>query len=87
MPAAAAGAVVATSLQQSIFNNPAAASSLPVPPLTGNLKPLTSTNQTLADAASPTPSGAGQKRRREEEDEEEDDSDGDVAMDEDSDDD
>jgi U2 small nuclear ribonucleoprotein B'' len=86
MPAAAAGAVTATELQQSIFNNPPTATSSTAH-ATGTLKPPASgADHTMEDAKSPTPSVAGQKRRRDEEDEPEDDSDGDVAMDEDSDD-
>lgn len=90
MPAAAAGAVTATELQQSIFNAPPSAANtatLPPPPV-GTLKPPPSADTAMEDARSPTTSVAGQKRRREDEDEEEDeDSEGDVAMDEDSDDD
>ncbi|RDW63949.1 hypothetical protein BP5796_10451 [Coleophoma crateriformis] len=80
MPAAAAGEVTATELQQSIFNAPPSAASTIVPAST--LKPPGDT--AMQDANSPA-SVAGQKRRREEEEEEED-SEGDVAMEEDSDD-
>jgi U2 small nuclear ribonucleoprotein B'' len=89
MPAAAAGAVTATELQQSIFNAPPSASNtatLPPPPA-GTLRPPPSTDTAMEDARSPTTSVVGQKRRRADEDEEEEDSEGDVAMDEDSDDD
>jgi len=80
MPAAAAGEVTATELQQSIFNAPPSAATLAAPP--GLLKPPTG-DVAMEDARSPTASVAGQKRQREEEDEE--DSEGDVAMEEDSD--
>ncbi|KUJ22378.1 RNA-binding domain-containing protein, partial [Mollisia scopiformis] len=86
MPAAAAGAVTATELQQSIFNAPpsAATTTNTTAPALGTLKPP-STDHAMEDARSPTTSVAGQKRRRDEEDESEEDSEGDVAMDEDSD--
>ena len=84
MPAAAAGAVTSTELQQSIFNAPPSASSNPTGPTTSTLKPPAgSVDHAMEDARSPTTSTAGQKRRR---DEEEDDSEEDVAMEEDSDD-
>jgi len=91
-PAAAAGAVTATELQQSIFNAPpsAAAAAITAPSTsTASLKPpLAGSDQVMRDA-SPSVSTAGQKRRREEEEEEEadDGSEGDAAMEEDSDDD
>jgi len=81
MPAAAAGEVTATELQQSIFNAPPSAATAMVPP-PGMLKPPTG-DVAMEDARSPTGSVAGQKRRRDDEDEE--DSEGDVAMEEDSD--
>jgi U2 small nuclear ribonucleoprotein B'' len=83
MPSAAAGAVTATELQQSIFNAPPSASNA-VAAAPGTLKPPAG-DQTMADARSPATSVAGQKRRRDEEEAEED-SEGDVAMEEDSDD-
>jgi U2 small nuclear ribonucleoprotein B'' len=88
MPSAAAGAVTATELQQSIFNAPPSAmtatTQIPGP---GTLKPpQTTVDHAMEDARSPTTSVAGQKRRRDDEDEPEEDSEGDVAMDEDSDD-
>ena len=89
MPAAAAGAVVATELQQSIFNAPpSAAISTALAQSTGTLKPpAPDGDHAMEDTRSPTTSVAGQKRRRDEEnDEPEEDSEGDVAMDEDSDD-
>ncbi len=88
MPSAAAGAVTATELQQSIFNAPpSAAAKINTAAPTPNLKPPASqADQAMEDARSPTTSVAGQKRRRDEEDEPEEDSEGDVAMDEDSDD-
>lgn len=79
MPAAAAGEVTATELQQSIFNAPPSAAVATAS--AGTLKPPGDT--AMQDANSPA-SVAGQKRRREEEEEE--DSEGDVAMEEDSDD-
>ncbi|KFX89966.1 hypothetical protein V495_06879 [Pseudogymnoascus sp. VKM F-4514 (FW-929)] len=96
-PAAAAGEVTATELQQSIFNAPpsaaflasggapgtaGAASLLKPPPALGG-------DTAMEDARSPTTSVAGEKRKREdaEEEEEESDSGSDVAMEEDSDDD
>ena len=84
MPAAAAGEVTATELQQSIFNAPpsAATAAAPTPAM---LKPPTG-DVAMEDARSPTTSVAGQKRRREDEEEEdEEDSEGDIAMEEDSD--
>ncbi|PQE04011.1 hypothetical protein CJF31_00003121 [Rutstroemia sp. NJR-2017a BVV2] len=93
MPSAAAGAVTATELQQSIFNAPpsaamaATAPSNTLPPPPSSLKvPAPAPDHDTEDGKSPTTSVVGQKRRREEEDDEED-SDGDVAMEEDSDDD
>lgn len=84
MPAAAAGVVTATELQQSIFNAPPSASaSVNTAQASGTLKPPA--DHTMEDARSPTTSVAGQKRPRDEEDEPEEDSEGDVAMDEDSD--
>ncbi|KAL3417266.1 RNA recognition domain-containing protein [Phlyctema vagabunda] len=82
-PAAAAGEVTATELQQSIFNAPPSGATSAVP-TTGTLQPPAG-DTAMQDANSPA-SLAGQKRRRDEEDEEED-SEGDVAMEEDSDDD
>ncbi|CZR50704.1 related to small nuclear ribonucleoprotein U2B [Phialocephala subalpina] len=91
MPAAAAGAVTATELQQSIFNAPpsAATTTTTTAPAPGTLKPpAPAVDLAMEDARSPTTSVAGQKRKeRDEEDEPEEDSEGDVAMDEDSDDD
>jgi U2 small nuclear ribonucleoprotein B'' len=87
MPSAAAGAVTATELQQSIFNAPpsAAATTTQTAPPPGLLKPATArVDHIMEDAKSPSTSIAGQKRAREEEDDA--DSDGDVAMEEDSDD-
>lgn len=90
MPSAAAGAVTATELQQSIFNAPPSASTAtPLQaPAPGTLKPPTAAaDHAMEDARSPTTSVAGQKRRRDDDDDEpEEDSEGDVAMDEDSDD-
>ncbi|KAH8754284.1 hypothetical protein BGZ57DRAFT_76498 [Hyaloscypha finlandica] len=90
MPSAAAGAVTATELQQSIFNAPpSAATTIPatLPPRPEGLKPPSSAaDHVMEDARSPTGSVAGQKRRRDEEEEPEEDSEGDVAMEEDSDD-
>jgi U2 small nuclear ribonucleoprotein B'' len=86
MPSAAAGAVTATELQQSIFNAPpsAAATTIQTAPPPGLLKPATArADHIMDDAKSPSTSIAGQKRAREEEDDA--DSDGDVAMEEDSD--
>ncbi|PBP27221.1 RNA recognition domain-containing protein [Diplocarpon rosae] len=87
VPSAAAGDVISTELQKSVFDGPPAASSAIV--VGGTLKPPTApgTDQPMEDARSPTTSVAGQKRRRDEESEPEEDSEGDVAMDEDSDDD
>ncbi|RAL62515.1 hypothetical protein DID88_005080 [Monilinia fructigena] len=90
MPSAAAGAVTATELQQSIFNAPPSAAttttSLPPPPPPSTLQvPAPAPDHDMQDATSLGASVAGQKRRRDEEEEE--DSEGDVAMDEDSDDD
>lgn len=86
MPAAAAGAVTATELQQSIFNAPPTASTATHTTSTAPklVKPPPGTDHVMEDAKSPT-SVAGQKRRRDEE--EEDESEEDVAMEEDSDDD
>ena len=91
MPSAAAGAVVATELQQSIFNAPPSATNTAsiasLPPRPEGLKPPPSAvDHAMEDARSPTNSVAGQKRRRDEEDEPEEDSEEDVAMEEDSDD-
>jgi len=90
MPSAAAGAVTATELQQSIFNAPPSANTAAIaslPPRPEGLKPPPSAvDHTVEDARSPTTSVAGQKRRRDEEDESEEDSEEDVAMEEDSDD-
>lgn len=89
MPSAAAGAVTATELQQSIFNAPpsAAVTTSTTTPAPGTLKPpAPAADLAMEDARSPTTSVAGQKRRRDEGDEPEEDSEGDVAMDEDSDD-
>jgi len=83
MPAAAAGEVQATELQQSIFNAPPSSTTNTVPAPVGTLKPPA--DHPMEDARSPTTSVAGQKRRRDEEEAEED-SEGDVAMEEDSDD-
>jgi len=90
MPSAAAGAVTATELQQSIFNAPPSANTASIaslPPRPEGLKPPPSAgDHAMEDARSPTTSVAGQKRRRDEEDEPEEDSEEDVAMEEDSDD-
>jgi len=88
MPAAAAGAVTATELQQSIFNAPPSAAAATTTASAGTLKlPAAPVDLVTEDAKSPA-SVAGQKRRRdEEEDEAEEDSEGDAAMEEDSDDD
>ncbi|OBT48770.1 hypothetical protein VE00_00784 [Pseudogymnoascus sp. WSF 3629] len=96
-PAAAAGEVTATELQQSIFNAPpsaafmagggapgtAGAAALLKPP------PALGRDTAMEDARSPTTSVAGEKRKRDvdEEEEEEEESGSDVAMEEDSDDD
>ncbi|KAF7877490.1 hypothetical protein EAF04_001167 [Stromatinia cepivora] len=90
MPSAAAGAVTATELQQSIFNAPPSTAitttTLPPPPPPSSLQvPVPASDHAMEDATSPSASIAGQKRRRDEEEEE--DSEGDVAMEEDSDDD
>lgn len=95
MPSAAAGAVTATELQQSIFNAPPSAAAMapthalpPRPePAPGTLKPpMADGDHSMEEARSPA-SVVGQKRRRDEEEEEdEEDSEGDVAMEEDSDD-
>ena len=85
MPTAAAGAVTATELQQSVFNAPpaaATASTTQAPNLMLKV-PTASGDQAMEDARSPTGSLAGTKRPREEEEE---DSGSDVAMEEDSDD-
>ncbi|RQM06976.1 hypothetical protein DH86_00000122 [Scytalidium sp. 3C] len=89
MPSAAAGAVVSTELQQSIFNAPpsaaVAATTVPAGAPSSTLKPPgAEADHVMEDAKSPA-SVAGQKRRRDEEEEEED-SEEDVAMEEDSDD-
>jgi U2 small nuclear ribonucleoprotein B'' len=93
-PAAAAGAVTSTELQQSIFNAPPSASAAATITRTGGattLKPPgTSGDQIMEDARSPA-SMAGQKRRRDEEEDEDEDEDeegseGEAAMEEDSDD-
>ena len=88
MPAAAAGEVTATELQQSIFNAPpSAVSASTAAPATGMLKtPAAGHDHAMEDARSPATSVAGQKRPRDDEDEPEEDSEGDVAMEEDSDD-
>jgi U2 small nuclear ribonucleoprotein B'' len=87
MPAAAAGEVTATELQQSIFNALPSAAITTTALAAGTLKPPTAgQDHAMEGARSPTTSVAGQKRRRDEEDEPEEDSEGDVAMDEDSDD-
>ncbi|RDL36613.1 RNA recognition-containing protein [Venustampulla echinocandica] len=83
MPAAAAGAVTATELQQSIFNAPPSA--LTASSTGGTLKPPGGADHAMEDARSPTTSVAGQKRRRDEEEEADEDEE-DVAMEEDSDD-
>lgn len=83
MPAAAAGAVTATELQQSIFNAPP--STLTATSTGATLKPPGGVDHAMEDARSPTTSVAGQKRRRDEEEEAEEDEE-DVAMEEDSDD-
>ena len=87
MPSAPSGAVIATELQQSIFNAPpsSAMSTTTPAPAPGTLKPPTG-DHGMEDARSPTTSVAGQKRRRDEDEEAEEDSEGDVAMEEDSDD-
>ncbi|RKF62792.1 U1 small nuclear ribonucleoprotein A [Erysiphe neolycopersici] len=85
MPAAAAGVVVATELQQSIFNTiPSVSASLPPKP-PGTLA-IMSGDKSLAETKSLTPSVTGQKRGRDEIEEPEEDSEGDVPMEEDSDD-
>lgn len=93
-PAAAAGEVVATELQQSIFSGPPQSSNTNVAPDTSaaaaNIKPPPAGDTVMQDAPSPAGgSVAGQKRRRDEDEEEdeEDESEGDAAMEEDSDDD
>lgn len=98
-PAAAAGEVTATELQQSIFNAPPSAAQanlpapvhLPAPVTAASLKPPTG-DVSMDDAKSPATSAAGQKRRRDDDDDDEEeemdeDSEGDAAMEEDSDDD
>ncbi|RFU36119.1 hypothetical protein B7463_g243, partial [Scytalidium lignicola] len=83
MPSAPTGAVIATELQQSIFNAPPSAAVTAAP--SGTLKPpAPEPDHVMEDAKSPA-SVVGQKRRRDEEEEEED-SEEDVAMEEDSDD-
>jgi len=84
-PAAAAGEVTATELQQSIFNAPPSAIAAATTSAATLKPPPTSGNQSLEEGTSPV-SMAGQKRRRDEADEEEEESDEDVAMEEDSDD-
>lgn len=96
-PAAAAGEVTATALQQSIFNAPPSAAftnSAPgtapgtaKAPGTDTLKPPPGIAKDVAmeDAKSPATSNAGEKRKREVDDEAGD-SDSDVAMEEESDD-
>jgi len=89
-PAAAAGAVTSTELQQSIFNAPpsgtAGAATIRTGGATTLKPPGTSEDQAMEDARSPA-SMAGQKRRRDEkEDEDEEGSEGEAAMEEDSDD-
>ncbi|KFY21959.1 hypothetical protein V493_06960 [Pseudogymnoascus sp. VKM F-4281 (FW-2241)] len=100
-PAAAAGEVTATELQQSIFNAPPSAAFLAgagagagAPGTAGGaalLKPPPAMGRDTAmeDARSPTTSVAGEKRKRDEDEEEgaESESGSDVAMEEDSDDD
>ncbi|KFY64363.1 hypothetical protein V496_03319 [Pseudogymnoascus sp. VKM F-4515 (FW-2607)] len=97
-PAAAAGEVTATELQQSIFNAPPSAAFLAgagagAPGTAGAaalLKPPPALggDTAMEDARSPTGSVAGEKRKRDaEEEEEEGESGSDVAMEEDSDDD
>jgi U2 small nuclear ribonucleoprotein B'' len=88
-PAAAAGAVTATELQQSIFNAPPSALSGSTTAQATLKPPGASEDQAMEDARSPTVSLAGQKRRRDDEEEadEDGDSEGDAAMEEDSDDD
>ncbi|KFY07850.1 hypothetical protein V492_06767 [Pseudogymnoascus sp. VKM F-4246] len=92
-PAAAAGEVTATELQQSIFNAPPSAAFLAgagAPGTAGGaalLKPPPALGRDTAmeDARSPTTSVAGEKRKREEEDEEAaSESGSDVAMEEDT---
>ncbi|KFY84676.1 hypothetical protein V500_09106 [Pseudogymnoascus sp. VKM F-4518 (FW-2643)] len=93
-PAAAAGEVTATELQQSIFNAPPSAAFLASGGAPGTagaaalLKPPPTLGDTaMEDARSPTTSVAGEKRKRDEEEEAESESGSDVAMEEDSDDD
>ncbi|KFX92288.1 hypothetical protein O988_07340, partial [Pseudogymnoascus sp. VKM F-3808] len=96
-PAAAAGEVTATELQQSIFNAPPSAAFLAsggAPGTAGSASllkppPALGGDTAMEDARSPTTSVAGEKRKREDADEEEEGSDSgsDVAMEEDSDDD
>lgn len=86
MPAAAAGAVVSTELQQSIFNvPPSAATSLPQKP--PEILKVQSGESRSEETKGPETILAGQKRARDEEGEPEQDSEGDVPMEEDSDDD
>lgn len=67
MPAAAAGAVTATELQQAIFNAPPASSMLASAPA-GSLKPTPVKEQEEEEASSPQ----GVKRRRDDESDDED---------------
>lgn len=92
-PAAAAGEVTATELQQSIFNAPPSAAfatsttaALGAPAVPQTLKPPPGPGRDtdMEDARSPVTSVAGEKRKREEEEEEEG-SGSDVAMEEDTD--
>ena len=87
MPSAPPGEVIATELQQSIFNGPPSAAMFTTATASapGTLKPHAA-DHVMEDARSPATSVAGQKRRRDEEEEVEEDSEGDVAMEEDSDD-
>jgi len=89
-PAAAAGEVTVTELQQSIFNAPPSAAAIvttaPTTAAATLLPPATSADLGMGDAKSPA-SMAGQKRRRDDDEEDAEDSDDDVAMEEDSDDD
>lgn len=91
-PAAAAGEVTATELQQRIFNAPpsaefaartAAALAAPAAPQMLKPPPGLARDTDMEDARSPVTSVVGEKRKREEEEEEE--SESDVAMEEDTD--
>ncbi|KAF4635555.1 hypothetical protein G7Y89_g2540 [Cudoniella acicularis] len=66
MPAAAAGAVTSTELQQSIFNAPpsAATSTNTTLPAIPSLKPPAGVDHAMEDARSPTTSVAGQKKKK-----------------------